>query len=153
MDCDGEPQAHVHAGRVRLHRRVDELPELGELDDLVEPPRHLFLRQPEHDAVDEDVLAPGDLGVEAGAELDECRDPAVDATVPLVGLVIPATSFSSVLLPDPFLPITPSVRPCGSVNERRSAPRTSPPARVAIRLRDRSALLSVANCRLRLYRR
>ena len=28
-------------------------------------------------------------------------------TVPLVGLVIPATSFSAVLLPDPFRPTTP----------------------------------------------
>jgi hypothetical protein len=33
----GEAEAHVHAGRVGLHRRVDEVPHLGELDDLVEP--------------------------------------------------------------------------------------------------------------------
>ena len=37
------------------------------------------------------------------------------ATVPLVGLVIPATSFSSVLLPEPLRPMTPSVRPVGTV--------------------------------------
>ena len=37
------------------------------------------LRQAEHDAVDEDVLAAGDLGMEAGAELDQRRDAAVDA--------------------------------------------------------------------------
>ena len=36
VDRDGEAEAHVHAGRVGLHRRVDELPQLGELDDLVE---------------------------------------------------------------------------------------------------------------------
>ena len=36
VDRDGEPEPHVHAGRVRLHRRVDEVLELGELDDLVE---------------------------------------------------------------------------------------------------------------------
>ena len=51
--------------------------QLGELDDLVEAPRDLPLRQAEHDAVDEDVLAAGDLGMEAGAELDQRRDPAV----------------------------------------------------------------------------
>ena len=34
---DRERQAHVHAARVALHGRVEELLEPGELDDLVEP--------------------------------------------------------------------------------------------------------------------
>ena len=50
-------QAHIHAGRVGLHRRVDELLQLGELDDPIEPPGDLALRQAQHDAVDEHVLA------------------------------------------------------------------------------------------------
>ena len=33
---DGEGQAHVHAARVALHRRVEEPLDLGEGDDLVE---------------------------------------------------------------------------------------------------------------------
>ena len=33
-----ERQPHVHAARVVLHRRVDELLDLGERDDLVELP-------------------------------------------------------------------------------------------------------------------
>ena len=37
-------------------------------------------------------------------------------TVPSDGLVMPATSLSSVLLPDPLRPMTPSVRPFGTVN-------------------------------------
>ena len=45
VDGDGEAEPHVHAGRVGLHRRVDELLELGELDDLVEAPRDLALRE------------------------------------------------------------------------------------------------------------
>jgi hypothetical protein len=36
-------------------------------------------------------------------------------TVPSEGLVIPATSFKSVLFPDPLRPMTPSVRPLGTV--------------------------------------
>ena len=64
-------------GRVGLDRRVDELLHLGELDDLVEAPRDLALGEPEHDAVDEDVLAPGDLRMESGAELDQRRDAPV----------------------------------------------------------------------------
>ena len=79
VDRHGEAEPHVHAGRVGLHRRVDELAQLGEVDDLVEALLDLALRQAEHDAVDEDVLAAGDLGVKAGAELDERRDAAVDA--------------------------------------------------------------------------
>ena len=112
-----EPETHVHPGRVRLHRRVDEFLELGELDDLVEAARDLLLGQAEHDPVDEDVLAAGDLGVKAGAELDERRDAAVDLDRPVVGFVIPATSLSIVLLPEPFRPITPSVRPAGTVKD------------------------------------
>ena len=77
VDGHGEAEAHVHPGRVRLHRRVDEVPQLGELDDLVEAARDLPLREAEHDPVDEDVLAAGDLRVEPGAELDERGDAAV----------------------------------------------------------------------------
>ena len=62
MNGDGKPEPHVHAGRVGLDRRVDEILQLGELDDLVEPPGDLALGQAEHDAVDEDVLAPGISG-------------------------------------------------------------------------------------------
>ena len=73
-----EAEAHVHAGRIGLHRRVDEVLELGELDDLVEAAGDLALGEAEHDAVDEHVLAPGDLRVEPRAELDQRRDPSVD---------------------------------------------------------------------------
>ena len=78
VDGHGEAEAHVHARRVGLDRRVDEVLQLGELDDLVEALLDLLLREAEHDAVDEDVLAAGDLGVEAGAQLDQRRDAAVD---------------------------------------------------------------------------
>ena len=47
-------------------------------------------------------------GMEAGAELDQRGDPAVDRRpCPVVGFVMPATSLSAVLLPDPFRPMTP----------------------------------------------
>ena len=78
VDRDRESEPHVHARRVGLDRRVDELLHLGELDDLVEASRHLALRETEHDAVDEDVLAAGNLRVKPGAQLDQRRDPAVD---------------------------------------------------------------------------
>ena len=74
-----EAQPHVHARRVGLHRRVDELAQLGKVDDLVEALLDLALREAEHDAVDEDVLAPGDLRMKPGAELDQRRDAAANA--------------------------------------------------------------------------
>jgi hypothetical protein len=45
----------------------------GEGDDLVEVRLHLRVRAAEERAVEEDVLAAGELGFEAGAELEERR--------------------------------------------------------------------------------
>ena len=45
VNRDGEAEPHVHPGRVGLDRRVDELLQLGEVDDLVEAARDLLLRQ------------------------------------------------------------------------------------------------------------
>jgi hypothetical protein len=75
-------------------------------------------------------------------------------TVPIVGFVMPATSFSSVLLPDPFRPMTPSVCPRGtdSVTSFRAV-NVSSGRRFRTRLRESSALLSVANCLRCEYRR
>ena len=41
----GEREPHVHAARVVLHRRVEELLDLGELDDLVELLRSISRRR------------------------------------------------------------------------------------------------------------
>ncbi len=71
VDRDREPEAHVHARRVVLHRRVDEPLEAGELDDVVEPAVDLALAQPQDRSVQVDVLAAGELGVEPGAQLEQ----------------------------------------------------------------------------------
>ena len=63
-------------------------------------------------AVQEDVLAAGELGMEAGADLEQRADPAVaGAPRPSVGGVIRERILSSVLLPAPLWPITPNVSP------------------------------------------
>ena len=86
-DREGEP--HVHPARVALDRRVDELLDLGELDDLVEPRRDLASAHAEDRAVEEDVLAPGQLGVEAGADLEQAADAAAQRDAcPSVGSVM-----------------------------------------------------------------
>ncbi len=68
---DGEPEPDGHARRVVLHRRVDELLEPGERHDVVEASGDLLARHPEDRAVQVDVLDAGQLGVEAGAELEQ----------------------------------------------------------------------------------
>ena len=68
-----------NARRVGLHRRVDELPELGEVHDFVEALTDFPLRQAEHDAVEEILLAPGDFRVKADAKLDGRRNAAFGA--------------------------------------------------------------------------
>ena len=50
---DREAEAHVHAARVALDRRVDELLDAGELDDRVEPAGDLLAAQAEDRAVED----------------------------------------------------------------------------------------------------
>ena len=83
---DGEREPHVHPARVALHGRVDEPLYAGELDDVVELPPHLGFAHAEDRAVQEDVLAARELGVEAGADLEQRPDAAADVRVALGGL-------------------------------------------------------------------
>ena len=75
---DREAEPHEHPGRVGANRNVDEVLELRERDDLVEALADVRALQAEDRAVEEDVLAPGEVGMEAGAELEQRADPAAD---------------------------------------------------------------------------
>ena len=74
---DGEREPHDHAGRVGLDRLLDEVADVGERADGVEPRFDLLLRQADDVAVEEDVLAPAELGAEARAQFEDGRDAAV----------------------------------------------------------------------------
>ena len=78
MRRHGECEPDGHAARVALDRRVDELLDARELDDLGELLLDLPALHPEDGAVQEDVLAPGQLGVEAGADLEQAPDAPAD---------------------------------------------------------------------------
>jgi hypothetical protein len=78
MRRDREAEPHVHPRRVRAHRPVDRLLELGESDDLVEALADLRALQPVDRTVQEDVLAAREVGVEACAELQQRADPPPD---------------------------------------------------------------------------
>jgi hypothetical protein len=75
---DREAEAHVHAGGIGPDRPVDRILELREGDDLVEALADLRAPEAVDRAVEEDVLAAAEVGVEAGAELQERADAAAD---------------------------------------------------------------------------
>ena len=66
-----ESQADLHAAGVALDRGIDELLDTREVHDLVELGGDLPAAHPENRAVEVDVLAAGQLRVEAGAGLQE----------------------------------------------------------------------------------
>jgi hypothetical protein len=86
VDRDGEAEPRVLARGVVAHLGVEALTEPGELDDLVELAVGLLLAHAEDRGVEEEVLAAGELGVEAGAGGDQAGDPAAGQYRPLVRL-------------------------------------------------------------------
>ena len=79
---DREPETRVHPRRVALHRRVDELRQAGELDDLVELPRDLAALHVQDGALEINVLAAGQVGMESGRDLDERADAPMNLAAP-----------------------------------------------------------------------
>lgn len=68
---DGERDARDHAGGEILHGYVDEVGQLGEIDDLLEMRVDELLGVAEQRAVEADVLARGEFEVKARAEFDQ----------------------------------------------------------------------------------
>jgi len=75
---DREPETGPHPGRVGLDRRVDELTDVGEVDDRILAADHLVVGDPHERAGQHDVVAAVEVLVEAGAELEEAGDVAAD---------------------------------------------------------------------------
>src|SRR5271156_3252366 len=68
-----EAQPRVHARRISLYRSVDEIREAGKLNDGVEFAIDLGLFHSQDGAVQVDILAAGEIGVEAGAYFNQRR--------------------------------------------------------------------------------
>ena len=75
---DREREADVHPARVALHRSVEELLDAGELGDLGHLGLDLATLHAEDRTVQEHVLPPGQLGVEAGSHLEQAADASAD---------------------------------------------------------------------------
>src|SRR5208282_3852753 len=75
-----ERQPHIHAAGVALDGGVDEFLQLREGDDLVELARDLSLLHAQNGAIEIDVLAAGEFRMEAGADLEQGTNAAVDVS-------------------------------------------------------------------------
>ena len=129
---DRKPEPHRHAARVGADRPVDRVLDFGERDDLVEALANLGATQTLDRPVQVDVLATAEVRVEARPELEQGADPPSTCTVPVVGLMIPASTRSSVDLPEPLRPIKPTASPGAiSAETSRKAQTSWPPVRPA----------------------
>ena len=86
MDRHREPQPHIHAAGVVLHRVVDEAGHSREFDDLVELRVDVVLGHPQDRAVQVDILASAELRVESGADFEHRRQAPLGDDLPLIGL-------------------------------------------------------------------
>ena len=78
---EGKPE--LHPAGVALHRSVDEGSDIRELHDLLEAALDLAALHVEDRPVQEDVLAAGELRMEARAHLEQRSDPAAKACLSL----------------------------------------------------------------------
>ena len=82
-----ERESDQHPGGVVLQLQVGEFAQLGEVDHRVEPVAHLLRGEAHHHPVEDDVLARGQLVVEADPELDEGGETACYLDRPGIGFV------------------------------------------------------------------
>src|SRR5215211_8108943 len=79
MSGHRECKPQVHSGRVSFDRRVNETLDTGERNDLLETSRDVTAAHAKNGAVEIDVLATGQLGMEAGSHLEQGCDTAASA--------------------------------------------------------------------------
>ena len=73
---DREGETQVHARGVALDGCIDESLDTRKGDDLVEAARHVAAAHSQDGAVEEQILAPGELAVESGAHLEQRGNPS-----------------------------------------------------------------------------
>ena len=73
MRSDSERQPDEHSRRIVLHRCVDEFVDPSKVQDAVETIKHRASRQPQDCPIEEDVVTPRQLQMEAGADFQHAR--------------------------------------------------------------------------------
>ncbi len=77
-DGDGEGEAEEHAGGVGFDGLIDEVSDVGEGGDVVVFLLDVVFVAALYEALEEDIFATGEFGVETGAEFEECGNAALD---------------------------------------------------------------------------
>src|SRR5258706_7285635 len=77
MRGNREPEPRVHAARIALDWRIDEIRNACELDDLVEATADVVAPHAHDRALKKDVLAAGEIRMKSSGQLDESTHPAV----------------------------------------------------------------------------
>ena len=85
IDGNGEGQTHEHSAGIGLDRLVNEVSDVRERKNAVQPGVDLFLRKADHGPVQIYIFKAGILPVEAGSQLQKRRDPSVYGKSPLCG--------------------------------------------------------------------
>src|SRR5688572_15992327 len=75
MRSNRKPEPRLHATRITLHRCVDEPWDPGELDNLIELLRDLPARHAHDRTLQKNILAPGEIRMKAGRNLDQRSNP------------------------------------------------------------------------------
>ena len=122
LDHHREREPDHHSRGVVLELEVDELLELGELEHRVQAPRGVAASQAHHHAVERDVLAGGQLGVEPDAELDERRQAAGHPDRARVGAIDAGQHLQQRALARPVAPHDPEE--LAAVHVKRDPPAT-----------------------------
>src|SRR5712691_2060846 len=93
MRRHGKRQPYVHSAAVALDRRVDEVIDIGESDDFIEPPPDLRSAHSKNCAVEKDILPSGQLRVEPGPDLQQTGNSTLQNHTSFVRLGNPAQDF------------------------------------------------------------
>ncbi len=104
LDRGREREPHEHSRGVVLQSQIGEFTELRERDDVVEAGTGFPAREPEHDRVDDHVVAGSEVHVEADAEFDERRQPPVDCDLAAIDFVDPGQALEQRALAAPVAP-------------------------------------------------
>ena len=85
MDRHGEAQAHLHSGGIIFERRINEVFEFGEFDDVLHPLFDIPIAEAVEAGVEKDVFKSRQFGVEAHPQLDKWSDTPMGDHLPLGG--------------------------------------------------------------------
>src|ERR1051325_11541769 len=76
MGCDSKRETYVHSGRIPFHRSIYKFLDLGKRYNFIEFLANLSASHTENRSIRKNILAPGQLRMEAGTDFKEARHPA-----------------------------------------------------------------------------